>query len=116
MRDPTWRRILPWILVLLAGGVLWGQLSPEEEKELLGRLTRVEERLDRIEQALAGRGEPPSAGRPTAPDASFERLERRVDRIEQQSLSYRPGTPSSSLQIESRLSALEREVSRLRNR
>ena len=79
------------------------------------RLDRIEGRLAEIETHLGQLSLASSASQRPLPSASrIDRLEQRVGRLESGAgaLSYRPGGSSSIM--ESRLRALEREVSRLR--
>ncbi len=107
-------------LLTLLLGFLWAGLrmraqdQPENEASA-ARLERIEKRLAEIETHLGQLALASSASQRPLPSASrIDRLEQRISRLESGAgaLSYRPGGASSML--ESRLRALEREVSRLR--
>ena len=100
--------------VLSAGLRMRAQDQPESG-DPAARLLRIEKRLAQIENHLERLALASSASqRPPPPASRIDRLEQRVSRIESGAgvLGYRPGGSSSML--ESRLRALEREVSRLR--
>ena len=98
--------------------VLWAGLGAQDQPDRgdpAVRLERIERRLAEIETHLGQLSLASSASQRPLPSASrIDRLEQRVSRLESGAgaLSYRPGGASSML--ESRLRALEREVSRLR--
>ena len=100
--------------VLWAGLRMRAQDQPDRG-DPAARLGRIEKRLAAIETHLGQLSLGSSASqRPLLSASRIDRLEQRVSRLESGAgaLSYRPGGPSSML--ESRLRALEREVSRLR--
>jgi polyhydroxyalkanoate synthesis regulator phasin len=96
--------------------VLWGQQPGEEPATVEDRLEQGEKRLALLEKALETSVDPPTR----LPDAALEsrlgRLESRVDRLEAQSLRQPAGSSSLSdnRMLESRVRALEQQVSRLR--
>jgi hypothetical protein len=102
--------------IVVIWSVLWGQQPQQEPATVDQRLEQVEERLALFEKALAA--SPELAGR--LPQAALEtrliRLESRVEKIEAQSLREPAGAPSSGYDrmLESRVRALERQISRLR--
>jgi hypothetical protein len=113
-------RLLRTTLILAATvviwSVLWGQQPQQEPPAVDQRLEQIEERLALIEKALAAT--PELAGRlpQAALDTRLTRLEARVDRFDAQAAREPAGAPSSGYDrmLESRVRALERQISRLR--
>lgn len=109
-----WRTTLSLAAIVVICSVLWGQQPQPATVDQ--RLERVEERLALFEKALAAT--PELAGR--LPEAALEtrltRLEARVERFEAQAAREPAGAPSSGYDrmLESRVRALERQISRLR--
>lgn len=107
--------VLTLLLGLAMGSALRSQAPQKEPKTVEQRLEELEDRVGGIEKTLAGLL--PAAGKiASSDDARLSRLETRINRLEEQSLRYRPGAPmtGSLPMIESRLRALESEVARLR--
>ena len=103
------------LFCLLWAGLRMRAQDRPESGDPAARLDRIEKRLAEIETHLGQLALASSASqRPPPPASRIDRLEQRVSRIESGAgaLGYRPGGSSSML--ESRLRALEREVSRLR--
>jgi hypothetical protein len=113
-------RILRTTLILAAAtliwSVLWGQEAQQEPPTADERLEQAEKRLAVLEKALAE--SPEVAGRLPQPalETRLARIEARVERLEAESLREPAGAPSSGYDrmLESRVRALERQVSRLR--
>jgi len=113
-------RLLRTTLVLAATAVIlsvvWGQQSQQEHATVDQRLEQAEERLAVLEKALAASPELADRLPPAALETRLARLETRVERIEAQSAREPVGAPSSGYDrmLESRVRALERQISRLR--
>ena len=107
--------VLTLLLCVLWAGLRMKAQDQPESGDPAERLDRIEKRLAEIDTHLGQLALASSASQRPLPSASrIDRLEQRVGRLESGAgaLGYRPGGSSSML--ESRLRALEREVSRLR--
>jgi hypothetical protein len=96
--------------------VLWGQQPEPEPPTVDQRLEQTEKRLALIENALQASPELAERLPQAALETRLARIETRIDRLEAQSLREPAGAPASGYDrmLESRVRALERQVSRLR--
>ncbi|MEX2301561.1 MAG: hypothetical protein WD733_11525 [Bryobacterales bacterium] len=110
------RTTLSLASIAVIWSVLWGQQPQQQPATADQRLEKIEERLALVEKALAASSE--AAGRlpEAALDTRLTRLETRVERFEAQTAREPAGAPSSGYDrmLESRVRALERQISRLR--
>jgi hypothetical protein len=111
-----WRTTLSLAAIVVICSVLWGQQPQQEPATVDQRLERVEERLALFEKALAAAPELADRLPEAALETRLTRLEARVERFEAQAAREPAGAPSSGYDrmLESRVRALERQISRLR--
>jgi hypothetical protein len=106
-------------VALAIWSALWAQDPAANPRDPAQQLQDLTKRVEGIEKVLAGLlASQETANVPLGATGAnlatrLDRIEGRLTRIEAES-RYRPGTPGSGGQVESRLSALEREVARLR--
>lgn len=112
MQNPIARLVLIAALAFAAG--LWAQQSEEEAVE--NPVEPLAERVTRIENTLARLSTQPSSLSDASINLRLQRLEASVNRIETQAIRRSPsdGGMMTARMLESRLRALESQVSRMR--